>query len=87
MDQMSSEVNELNKSLQKMESQLADAAGDVKEQFQDFLKVGSSDKNLVQNWGGGYTVHMRDHFLQHTLNMFLAICRTMYPKQVFTVAW
>ena len=52
MDQMSSEVNELNKSLQKMESQLADAAGDVKEQFQDFLKVGSSDKNLVQNWGG-----------------------------------
>ena len=46
MDHLSSEVNQLNKSLQKMESQLANAAGDVKEQLQDFLKVGSIDKSL-----------------------------------------
>ena len=39
-DQLTSEVNQLNKSLQKMESQLDNAADDVKDQLQDFLKVG-----------------------------------------------
>ena len=42
IDQLTSEVNQLNQSLQKIESQLDDAADDVKDQLQDFLKVGKT---------------------------------------------